>query len=216
LQNPTKRFRTVSAQAKVANEVIRRIEPFGGRRRGALQAYPIENAIMNAVALLQDEIDAAGAEVRLPKGSHNVALDGTDLQEVLLNLLNNSLYWLKQVGRESRVISLDVERYEDGSLAITVEDSGPGVPVGDREFIFDPYFTTKEDGVGLGLQVHFALSFVAFLVVFGSAVVIERNVRKMGRLGIEKVSDSIAKRSRPSNPDSFGDRMRRRFRNDPS
>jgi len=47
-------------------------------------------------------------------------------------------------------------------------------------------------------------------------VVIERNVRKMGRLGIEKVSDSIAKRSRPSNPDSFGDRMRRRFRNDPS
>lgn len=153
LQNPTKRFRTVSAQAKVANEVIRRIEPFGGRRRGALQAYPIENAIMNAVALLQDETDAAGAEVRLPEGSHNVALDGTDLQEVLLNLLNNSLYWLKQVGRESRVISLDVERYEDGSLAITVEDSGPGVPVGDREFIFDPYFTTKEDGVGLGLAI---------------------------------------------------------------
>ncbi len=71
-------------------------------------------------------------------------------------------------------------------------------------------------GIGLGLQVHFALSFVAFLVVFASAVVIERNVRKMGKLGLEKVSDSIAKRSRPNSPDSFGDRMRRRFRNDPS
>ena len=38
-------------------------------------------------------------------------------------------------------------------------------------------------GIGLGLQIHFALSFVAFLVVFASAVVIERNVRKMGKLG---------------------------------
>ena len=71
-------------------------------------------------------------------------------------------------------------------------------------------------GIGLGLQVHFALSFAAFLVVFASAVVIERNVRKMGRLGLEKVSDSIAKRTRPRDADSFGDRMRRRFRNDSS
>ena len=68
-------------------------------------------------------------------------------------------------------------------------------------------------GVGVGLQVHFAVSFGAFLVVFVSAVVIERNVRKMGRLGIEKVSDSIAKRTGPHSADSLGDRMRRRFRN---
>ena len=153
LQNPTKRFRTVSAQAKVANDVIRRIEPFGGRRRGKSQKYPIENAIMNAVALLQDEIDAVGAEIRMPEGAHDVTLDGTDLQEVLLNLMNNSLHWLKQVRRGSRVISLAVERSQDGSLVITVEDSGQGVPEGDREFIFDPYFTTKGDGVGLGLAI---------------------------------------------------------------
>ena len=153
LQNPTKRFRTVSAQAKVANDVIRRIEPFGGRRRGKSQKYLIENAIMNVVALLQDEIDTVGAEVRLPEGAHDVTLDGTDLQEVLLNLLNNSLYWLKQVRRGSRVISLAVERSQDGSLVITVEDSGPGVPEGDSAFIFDPYFTTKEGGVGLGLAI---------------------------------------------------------------
>lgn len=69
-------------------------------------------------------------------------------------------------------------------------------------------------GVGLGLQIHFALSFGAFLVVFASAVVIERNVRKMGRLGLEKVSDSFAKRTRPQDANSLGDRMRRKFRND--
>ena len=153
LARPMKRFRTVSAQANAANDVIRRIEPFGGRRRGKSQKYPIEIAIMNAVALLQDDIDVVGAEVRLPSGAHEVTLDSTDLQEVLLNLLQNSLYWLKQVRRGSRVISLAVERDQDGSLVVIVEDSGPGVPEGDREFIFDPYFTTKESGVGLGLAI---------------------------------------------------------------
>ncbi len=153
LENPTKRFRTVSSQAKVANDVIRRIEPFGGRRRGKSQKYPVEQAIKNAVTLLQDEIDAVGAELRLPEGTHDVTLDSTEIQEVLLNLLNNSLFWLKQVRRGSRVISLAVERSQDGSLVITVEDSGPGVPEVDSEFIFDPYFSTKENGVGLGLAI---------------------------------------------------------------
>ncbi len=153
LAKPMKRFRTVSAQAKVANDVIRRVEPFGGRRRKKSQKYMIENAIMNAVALLRDEIEAVGAEIRLPSGEHEVTLDSTDLQEVMLNLLQNSLYWLKQVKRGCRVISIAVERGQDGNLMVVVEDSGPGVPEGDRDFIFDPYFTTKEDGVGLGLAI---------------------------------------------------------------
>ena len=153
LMKPMKRFKTVSDQANVANDVIRRIEPFGGRRRGRSERYKIESAIRNAVALLQDEINAVGAEVHLPDGAHEVTLDGTELQEVLVNLLSNSLYWLKQVQRNNRAISLDVEREHDGSLSLIVEDSGPGVPERNREFIFDPYFTTKEDGVGLGLAI---------------------------------------------------------------
>ncbi|MCQ3805051.1 MAG: hypothetical protein KTV45_13285 [Acidimicrobiia bacterium] len=48
---------------------------------------------------------------------------------------------------------MDVNRNLDGSLAITVEDSGPGVPEADRHRIFEPYFSTKEDGVGLGLSI---------------------------------------------------------------
>ena len=51
------------------------------------------------------------------------------------------------------MISLEVERGTDNSLVVTVEDSGPGVPASDRGFIFDPYFTTKENGVGLGLAI---------------------------------------------------------------
>lgn len=146
-------FEAISRQARVANDVIRRIAPFGGRRRGRPRSYMIEEAIANAVALLDDDIKSVGAEIRLPKTAHRVSIDGTEIQEVLVNLLANSLHWLRWARKKARIISIDVKRNPDQSLALTVEDSGPGVPENDQHRIFDPYFTTKEDGVGLGLTI---------------------------------------------------------------
>ena len=60
------------------------------------------------------------------------------------------LQWAK---KGARVVAIDVNRNLDGSLAITVEDSGPGIPEADRHRIFEPYFSTKEDGVGLELSI---------------------------------------------------------------
>ena len=146
-------FATITAQARVANEVLRRIAPFGGRRRGRPQNYVIETAIRDAVALMRREVESIGAEIRIPQSAHEVALDGTEFQEVIVNLLSNSLHWLRRVKKESRVISIDVQRNEDNSVSVIFEDSGPGVPEGDQDYIFDPYFTTKANGVGLGLSI---------------------------------------------------------------
>ena len=146
-------FEIITDQARVANDVIRRIAPFGGRRRGRPKSWMMEEAIENAVALLQEEIKSVGAEIRLPDTAHRVSVDGTEIQEVLVNLLTNSLHWLKWVKKGSRVISIEVQRNPDRSLALIVEDSGPGVQESDHRRIFEPYFTTKEDGVGLGLTI---------------------------------------------------------------
>ena len=146
-------FVSIVEQAGVANVVVRRIAPFGGRRRGRPQHYVIEDAIGDALALMHEDIQSAGVEVTVADAVHEVTLDGTELQQVLVNLLTNSLYWLKRVRRGSRFISIDVERKVDGSLSLIVEDSGPGIPEDDRDYIFDPYFSTKEDGVGLGLTI---------------------------------------------------------------
>ena len=144
---------TINKQTRVANDVIRRIAPFGGRKRGRPQKYMIETAIKDAVALLREDIRSIGAAVHLPNTNHEVSLDGTEIQEVLVNLLTNSIHWLKQVKKGSRTISIEVERNDDKSLSLIVEDSGPGVSESDRDYIFDPYFTTKSNGVGLGLSI---------------------------------------------------------------
>ena len=48
---------------------------------------------------------------------------------------------------------MDVERNDDNSLSLIVSDSGPGVPEADRDRIFEPYFSTREGGYGLGLAL---------------------------------------------------------------
>lgn len=144
---------TINRQTRVVNDVVRRVTPFGGRKRGRSQKYMIETAIHDAVALLREDIRSIGAEVRLPNTNHEVSLDGTEIQEVLVNLLTNSIHWLKQVRKGSRVILIEVERNDDESLSLIVEDSGPGVSESDRDYIFNPYFTTKPNGIGLGLSI---------------------------------------------------------------
>lgn len=153
LNSIERHLETIDRQSRAANDVVRRIAPFGGRRRGRPREFEIETAIADAVALLGDEVRAVGARVELPTGQTQVTVDGTELQEVLVNLLTNSLYWLKRVKKEHRAIRIDVERNLDRSLSVIVEDSGPGVLEADRESIFEPYFTTREGGVGLGLSI---------------------------------------------------------------
>ena len=148
-----KRVNVILKQVGVAGDVVRRIAPLGSRRRGRPLEYEIEEAIRDAVELLSDEAKKVGAKIVLPDTRTMVTIDGAELQEVLVNLLTNSLHWLKRVDRSERVIAFEVERNSDGSVALTIEDSGPGVPESDREMIFEPYFTTREDGVGLGLSI---------------------------------------------------------------
>lgn len=149
----TGRLSLITTQLGVASDVVRRIQPFGGRRRGRPATITLERAIDDAVGLLDADIQRVGARVSTPKGATQVTLDGTELQEVLVNLLTNSLYWLRQVPKGEREIRISSVRNADGSLSVAVEDSGPGVDPADHAHIFDAYFTTREGGVGLGLSI---------------------------------------------------------------
>lgn len=146
------KFHRIKDQADTANTVVKRIEPFGGRGRGRPSRYVLETAMSDAINVLASQINEAGAAVSLPDTAHTVTIDRAELQEILVNLIDNSLYWMRQ-SRTDRAIALSVEDNDDGSLAIVVEDSGPGIPAENTESIFEPYFSTKPDGVGLGLAI---------------------------------------------------------------
>ena len=99
------RFGTINTQAGVLTAIFRKIEPFGGRKRGRPAQVRLEQVIADAFAVLETEIAAVGAQVSLPDTDTQVTVDQAEIQEVIVNLLQNSLYWLRQVPQEHRKVA---------------------------------------------------------------------------------------------------------------
>jgi C4-dicarboxylate-specific signal transduction histidine kinase len=113
----------------------------------------LEQVIADAFSVLETEITAVGVQVSLPETSTQVTVDQAEIQGVMVNMLQNSLYWLRQVPQDCRKIAVCVRRSSADEVEILFSDSGPGVEAAFRNHIFDPYFSTRPDGVGLGLTI---------------------------------------------------------------
>lgn len=146
------RLDQVHGQHDVLATVFRRIEPFGGRKRGRPSQLVLEGVIADSFGVLTSDIERIGATVTLPETTTQVTVDRAELQEIIVNLLDNSLHWLTHVPRSKRKIEVTVDRDTDG-VHILFSDSGPGVRDDARNHIFDPYYSTKPDGIGLGLNI---------------------------------------------------------------
>jgi C4-dicarboxylate-specific signal transduction histidine kinase len=132
---------------------LERIEPFGGRSRGRPRVVRLEQIIADAFAVLDAEIREVGATTELPDTTTQVTVEPSELEQVIVNLLQNSLYWLRQVPKQGRAIVVKVVQAEEDAVEIVFSDSGPGVEEEFRDQIFEPYFSTKPNGIGLGLTI---------------------------------------------------------------
>ncbi len=114
--------------------------------------FPLDLAesAQRTLELLHDDPRADGVTMALKSrpGLPQVSADPDQVRQVLLNLVINALEALDGRGR------VDVEvAAADGLARVTVSDSGPGLPPGDAEQVFDPFFSTRERGTGLGLAI---------------------------------------------------------------
>lgn len=146
------RLSTVATQDTVLSRLFERIAPFGGRKRGRPATTTIERIIADTFELFHGKIEELGVQVSLPAGENPVTVDPAEIQSIFVNLLENALYWLEKVPKERRQIVVECRRVQ-GVLQVVFSDSGPGVPEDVQDRIFDPYFSTKPDGVGLGLTI---------------------------------------------------------------
>lgn len=147
------RLLRIKDAASLIDLLLRRIEPLGGRRRGKPTKVYLNEIIRGAFEHFQHDIEALAVNITLPTQDDLVQVDALELQEVLINLVSNSLYWLARVPKERRAIVVQCSRPVSGEVDIVFADSGPGIPKSNASSIFEPYFTTKPDGVGLGLVI---------------------------------------------------------------
>jgi signal transduction histidine kinase len=156
LQSPVEkmkdRLHTISQQAEVLSMLFRRLAPFSGRKRERPTEVAIEKIIGDTFALFDKRILDLHVDVEMPDGKTLVTVDQAEMQQIFVNLLDNALYWLEKVPETARKIAVEVSK-KPGELIVLFSDSGPGVPDDIRDRIFDPYFSAKPDGVGLGLTI---------------------------------------------------------------
>lgn len=142
-----------ATQADLLSSLFNQIEPFGGRKRGRPKEINVGSVIEKSVALLGHEADEHGVNLINANPNITVKLDEAELLTVIVNLLQNAIYWTATQTTAERKVLADARLNGDSSLTLVVSDSGPGVPDNLREHIFDPYFSSKPEGIGLGLSI---------------------------------------------------------------
>jgi signal transduction histidine kinase len=108
--------------------------------------------IREMIILLHDKANRNSISIctDVDSGLPLITADRVQLQQVLMNLILNGIEAMKDAKGELTVTS---KRTDDVQLLISVSDSGLGLPVGEVDRIFDAFFTTKEQGTGMGLSI---------------------------------------------------------------
>ena len=137
-----------------AHEIVRNLRKLLTKRE--LQMEPVDLDEIARTALLLIKADAARRGIAITAtldGALPAILgDPVHLQQVLLNLIVNACDAMADVPPDDRVITIGTADRGD-SVDITVSDHGPGIPPNAVEAVFEPFVTTKEHGLGLGLAI---------------------------------------------------------------
>lgn len=144
-------IRQLRSQAATVAAVLRRLEPLGGRRRGRAAAFQLEALVEELFSIYVDDLQRLNVRVMLPESDTRVTVAASEMHEIFHNLIRNSLYWLRRVPVDQRAIAVQIERLPEGAVEVVFSDSGPGVDPENRDTIFEPYFSLRADGEGLGL-----------------------------------------------------------------
>ncbi|MGH7310966.1 MAG: sensor histidine kinase, partial [Candidatus Rokuibacteriota bacterium] len=145
----------VAHDGKRASDVIQQIRGFV--KKGSIQTEPLKlNAIIQEViALVLGELMRQHVSLRteLADDLPQVLGDRVQLQQVVLNLIMNSIEAMRDVDDRSRELIIQSGRDGAASVVVAVRDSGPGLGLGDPDLIFNAFYTTKPGGMGMGLSV---------------------------------------------------------------
>lgn len=146
-------FEKSKNQIELLRTVFKRLEPFGGRRRGRPTEVSLLSIVKDSADVLRSEANESGIEIVVSGEDTLVRTDPSEIQQVVVNLLNNAIYWTKYAPSNAKPeICINIERMSEG-VGILISDSGPGVNPDVAGLIFDPYFSERPNGVGLGLDI---------------------------------------------------------------
>ncbi len=151
----------IREQAERAGKVIKSVHDFVRRRdqsHEAIAPQALFDAIMPLVSLQARKL-GVGVQVQCPPHIPHVLCDRTMVEQVLLNLARNAMQAMDNVAVSQRLVTLQAralaapEGHAHSWIEFSVQDNGSGIDVATAAQLFTPFFTTKSEGMGLGLSL---------------------------------------------------------------
>ena len=148
-------LRRIVSDGHRASEVIASIRGMFRSGQRANAYYDVNALIREVLALVTGELkhNKVEAQVELCEDIPKILADRVQLQQVVLNLMMNAIEAMGSVQNGARVLGVNSELRDGRDIVITVKDSGPGIDPENLDRIFDRFFTTKSNGMGMGLSI---------------------------------------------------------------
>jgi C4-dicarboxylate-specific signal transduction histidine kinase len=148
-------FAAVIADTRRASEIIRQMRDFLCKRKTPRAPVDINATIAQVLRLLRCETAIRDLVVRveLAPGIPPVMGHSVQLQQVFLNLLLNAQQAMEATNPAARRLVIRTSGARAGWITVTIDDSGPGFDPATLGKVFDPFFTTRAEGMGMGLAI---------------------------------------------------------------
>lgn len=144
----------VIADTRRARDVVDRTRAFLSNRPASMLPFDVGQVAREAVILIERELRACGASVHMNviDGVPKALGDPLNVQQVIVNLLLNGAQAM-EARPAPRDLVVSIERHDANTVRVDVRDSGPGIAPDEQNLIFDPFYSTKANGMGLGLAI---------------------------------------------------------------
>ncbi len=145
----------IAEQVQRAGDVITNLRNFVRRREVVKKRLSLKRLVDDVMVLINADAAHEGVDVEtsFDESLPEIAGNAVQLQQVLLNLTRNAVDAMSANVRRPKQITIETLRPEAGRIEIRVSDRGPGISSSLEEAIFHPFFTTKEEGLGVGLAI---------------------------------------------------------------
>jgi PAS domain S-box-containing protein len=140
---------------KRASEVLKRIRAMSKNTAPERGQVDVNHAIAEVLALTRDELQRHRVAVQTDLRSKlpTITADRVQLQQVVLNLVMNGIDAMRAVTDHPRILTVRSQLNDQGDIVVNVADSGIGLDPTSRDRIFESFFTTKPEGMGMGLAI---------------------------------------------------------------
>lgn len=143
----------VKSSAEGLSYLFKKIEPLARTRRASSKSINLKKAIEASLYVFSSDFDNQNIDVDIDTDeSVLIYANEMDIHTIFTNLVENSIYWIKSSGKDNNFIKLEMAE-QDGIVSVLYRDSGLGFQGDDVELMFEPGYSTKPDGTGLGLAL---------------------------------------------------------------